>query len=334
MAFQTGTATDYKNLLSILRTFALANGWTEDRYAQGAEDELIIHGDGDASDEIYIGIDTYSDSGPGYYNWALRGFTGYDSGVDWSSQPGTSSSTYIPLRDSTIDYWLFINGRRICMIAKTGSSYQFMYAGFIDTYSTDAEWPYPLMVMGSSGNATTVFNSNEISYSSSINPGFTIGGGSPAYIRFVDGTWFPIYNFTRISSSETHSLSGNKVSVWPQCNNNPNYTNGSDESFFIYNNSFRELFCSETQGGSPETLLFRTENDAAEAVVPLIPLVLLMVNPSGQLLGEMHNVYWSTFTNGITSEDTVTDGVSSDTYLIFQNIHRTDPWCGVAIKEE
>ena len=170
MAFQTGTSTDYQDLLADLRTFCLANGWTSDRYTTGAEDEVIFHGDGGASDEIYVGIKTYSNPGPGYYNWELRGFTGFDNGLAFESQPGLCPATYVPLRNLSMDYWFFVDGRRICATIKTGSSYQFVYAGFIDPYSTDAEWPYPLLIMGSSGNSTTVFNSNEISYSSSINP--------------------------------------------------------------------------------------------------------------------------------------------------------------------
>lgn len=331
MAFQTGTSTDYQDLLADLRTFCLANGWTSDRYTTGAEDEVIFHGDGGASDEIYVGIKTYSNPGPGYYNWELRGFTGFDNGLAFESQPGLCPATYVPLRNLSMDYWFFVDGRRICATIKTGSSYQFVYAGFIDPYSTDAEWPYPLLIMGSSGNSTTVFNSNEISYSSSINPALTNGGSYTSYIRFVDGTWYPVYNFTSTSTTETHTINGNKVSVWPQCNSVGTYP-GEDTHFIT--SGFRSLFAATTQGGAPSMLLFRTENNGGTAVVPLIPLVLCMVDPSPQLLGEIHNVYWSTFTNGITAEDTVTDGVTTDDYIIFQNIHRTDPWCGVAIKEE
>lgn len=327
MANQTGTATDYQNLLSLLQTFANANGWTTERYTDSAEDELILRGDGGASDQIYVGIKTYSAAGPGYYNWECRGFTGFDSGQPFENQPGVCPATYVPLQNATMTYWFWVTGRRICAIIKTGSAYQFMYLGFINAYGTSSEWPYPLLIMGSTHASTTVFNSNRLDYASSVNP----GGTSTAWIRFVDGTWFPVYNFTG-TSSESHLIDGLKVSVWPMCTAAGTYTGNNVQ--YINTNSFRDLFCSAQQGGTPISLIFRTENNGGTAQVPLLPTVLFTMSPSTQVLGEIHNLYWTTLTNGVTAEDVVTDGVTLDEYIVFGNIHRTDPWCGLAIKDE
>ena len=41
MAWTTGTSTDWQDLLSDLKTFAEANGWTTDRYATAADVALM-----------------------------------------------------------------------------------------------------------------------------------------------------------------------------------------------------------------------------------------------------------------------------------------------------
>ena len=76
----------------------------------------------------------------------------------------------------------------------------------------------------------------------------------------------------------------------------------------------------------------RTENGTGDPVTPLFPLTFTINSPSVQMLGELHNVYWVSGAQGTTAEDEVIDG--SDTYIIFQNIHRTDNWTFYAIRDE
>lgn len=332
MATTTGTATDYQDLLADLKTFANSNGWTTERTTLSTEDELILRGDGDATDEIFVGIKTYSDAGPGYYNWECRGFTAYESANTFEDQPGKCNPVYVPLQNTTMNYWFWVTGRRICVIVKTVNAYQFMYLGFIDPYATDTEWPYPLLIMGSTHEVTRVYNSNAIEYASSVNPGGA-SNSPPAYIRWIDGGWYDVMNFVKSSSVESHSIT-TRVGVWPMCDGDTGTNDPEDANWRASSEGFRSRFCSTAQGGTAPALWFRTENNGGTAVVPLIPTVMVMSDSNEQLLGEIHNLYWCTLTNNVSAEDVVTDGVSLDEFIVFQNIHRTDPWCGLAIKDE
>ena len=85
MAYTSGTAANYKDLLAILATFAAANGWTV--LDQTAE-RLYLKGEGTAgTDEIYVGIQTYEDAANGRYNWELFGSLAYRAGRAYSAMP-------------------------------------------------------------------------------------------------------------------------------------------------------------------------------------------------------------------------------------------------------
>ena len=348
MASQTGTVTDYRNFMDVLVTFITANGWVADRNTtvtvgtgglgvDGTNNkELIVHSDAGGGRNVYFGISSFQDSGVGYFNLQLRGFTGYNAANSFATQPGISPNTYVPLQNSSMTYWAFVNARRVCAIIKTGTSYQFMYCGFIDTFATSEpnEYPYPLCIFGCTYLQTTLFNSNALHYASSSHPGSnsasttTNATHSPGYLRLTDGAWYGIKNFQ--GTTFESSLVSNVVNVWPMSY----YDTANFATADLYNTfeNFTILFLSNTQGGTPNANLLKTENAAADNIVPMWPLTLHMKSPSQQVIGELHNVYWCSGGDGTTAEDTVIDG--ADTFRIFQNIHRTDNWMFMAVKDE
>ena len=322
MAFITGTSTDYKDLLNDLRDYIISapagSNWVVERDTSGgAPDkvEMIFKGNGGATDEIYWGVETFYNAGAGYYNWQLKAFTGFDTNATFGAQPGYSPSTYVPLQNTTMDYWFFVSGRRICVVIKTGSAYQFLYAGFIDAYASPDEYPYPMLVMGCTSTSTTVWNSNDINYSSSVAP-----GPATSYLRDITGQWLQVQNFT----GTQWSTSG--VQVWPLCEIDTldSYEDASVHTYF--GNTYA--------GGTPDYLMFRTVNPGGDPVVPLISTCLVRQTATTQLYGEIHNVSWCPLSDTVSAEDTITDGITLDVYTVFQNVHRTDPWCGLAIKQE
>ena len=181
MASQTGTATDYKDLFNELRDYCVANGYTVERdltqlqFGDPAGRELILSNDFGSGNTFHFGLQTREDSTTGYFNFRLNAFTGYNASEIYNQQPGISPDTYVPLQNSTMTYWMFVNVRRFCMVVRTGSSYQFMYAGLINTFATNEpdEYPYPMCVLGCTHVFDTVFNSNLLAYSSVPNPGST-----------------------------------------------------------------------------------------------------------------------------------------------------------------
>lgn len=147
MAYTSGTAANYKDLLAILATFAAANGWTV--LDQTAE-RLYLKGEGTAgTDEIYVGIQTYEDSANGRYNWELFGSWAYRAGRAYSAMPRTTGGgVFSYLWNQPIPYWMVATPRRIMGFAKIGTTYTCFHLGLIDPPATDAQYPYPLLIGG------------------------------------------------------------------------------------------------------------------------------------------------------------------------------------------
>lgn len=83
MAFQTGTATSFINLLDALRTFATANGWTQNQWtAVGADQWLSLQ-----KGTIYANLLASTTQ------VQLKGALGYDGGSAWNAQPSTHGPT-------------------------------------------------------------------------------------------------------------------------------------------------------------------------------------------------------------------------------------------------
>ena len=355
MAFQTGTATDYLDLVDILRDFLTGAGsptsglnWVVERDATYSplERELIMRGNGGVSpaDEVFFGIQTYSNSGTGLFNWDLRGMTGFSDGspegsVIFTDQPGISpANSYVPLQNAAMTYWLYGNERRVQMVVKTGTSYQYMYAGFINPFSTELEWPYPLCVFGSSWNVNQRFNDNTLNYGAMPNPGSsstTLFG--PCWVRFVDGVWYGFQNYSGVST-ESASFQGRVL--WPM---HPNFSAAALDGDHSDNavtegttarHIFRNQFADSQSGGTPDARLLRSFGSPQPTA--LFPISIIMALPSRQFLGEIDNVFWLSGTGGLAAEDFLIDSGESPEaqYDVFQNIHRTDDWTLFAIKRE
>lgn len=165
MAYTSGTAANYKDLLAVLATFAAANGWS---IMEQSETVLYLKGSGIAGlDEIYCGVETYEVPTSGIYNWNMYGSIGYRSGRAPSKHPG-SSYTYASnlvvacLWNTAIPYWMVANGRRIILVAKVGTTYQTIHLGLLTPPATDAQYPYPLLIGGCRYDNTTSYSSTYI----------------------------------------------------------------------------------------------------------------------------------------------------------------------------
>ncbi len=125
MAWTSGTASNYQDLLARLRSFVTTEmtpaeqRWQELRWSiSQSEQELILKGPGlAASDEIYVGIQTFSDKSNSTYNWSLQGYIGYQPANDFATQPGAiqESNPKLALWNTAIPYWIVANGRRIIL---------------------------------------------------------------------------------------------------------------------------------------------------------------------------------------------------------------------------
>jgi hypothetical protein len=361
MAFRQGTATDYIDLLDQLRDFLTGSAsispqsglnWTAQRDVtySPTERELIMRGTGAASPErpLYFGIQTYSNSGLGRFNWDVRGMTGFTDGsptgsIAFGSQPGISpSNQYVPLQNASMPYWFYGNDKRIIMVAKTGTSYQFMYAGYLNIFGTENEYPYPICIAGSSWNVDQRFNDNTLNYSTVPHPGSqNQAGRGPVTFRFVDGVWYSCSHFSG-TASETRNDQLVHPGIWPLINDTSDLSGDSNtqlptqqvEEISSRRRNFAEQFTDPTPGGTPDNRLL--QSFGSPRPTPLYPLTICGHNPSRQFYGEMDGVYWANATGGLTAEDQVIDTAVSPevTYDVFQNVHRTDDWMYYAVKRE
>lgn len=166
MAWTSGIADNYIDLLRLLREYLDANGHTILHYSTT---QFYCKSPGlDGLDEIYWGIDTFENPASSRYNWEIAGSVSYKEGRGGISHPGTSkintsTNTYIYLWNQAIPYWFAVNGRRVVVLAKVGTVFQFMYAGLALPLGAVEQYPYPLVIGGcghssTSNYATTTYN--------------------------------------------------------------------------------------------------------------------------------------------------------------------------------
>ena len=321
----------------------LATGWATDRsqILVAPERELLLRGVGSGADEIFIGFETKRNVGAGVFYWELAGNTGFDNGELFDNQPGSSRSVAAtdtlttPLNNGTIDFFVVIDGFHIKLIAKSGASYTNAYLGFIFTYATPAEYPYPLLIMGcaSSNLRDEPFNTSSNYMSGMHDPLQDANNdGGPGAIREVDGQWYVISHAFQQGASK---LKKSDRVIYPAGSipNNDTLEFAEIDRFQVYNQADDPsvLFGNASDTSAPATSL-NPSVDSGGDIAFLWPTMLYQKIPSQQFLGELIDVYpVVVFGIGAVSEDTMTDA-NGDVYLLFQNCNRTDVWAFFAIK--
>lgn len=342
MAWVTGVADDYKDLLAKLVLFlttdystafptddfddgSTANltdaspsqAWTSLRYdTSSAEHELILRGPGlGGDDEIYVGIKTESSSESDWYNWVLHGFTGYEPAAAITVQPGAMAFSQgqpkILLSNGSIKYWFVANGRRIVIVAKVSTVYESAYLGLITPYGPPTSYPYPLFIGGTFsqfGEAVTSYvpRWSNISLAHNAFPwavSFTSTGTSPT---------------TRNAAAAAFWFAG-----WmPVYNRDMNNTSANYEGLkgaWTLVSPFHEAV-RYTYYSNPA--MSRSPGPPYGGVYPVCPAVLIKGQPGKNVFGELDGIAWAPG-YGLQSEDTVTD--AAYTYLVVGNAFRTGP---------
>lgn len=327
--------------LTVDATIAVT-GWATDRsqVLVAPERELLLRGTGSGSDEIFIGFETKRTVASGVFYWELAGATGFDNGEDFDTQPGSSRQVLTtddcttPLNDGTIDYFIVIDPFHIKLIAKSGSSYTNLYMGFIFTYATPAEYPYPLLIMGcsSSSGRSVPFSSTDEFLSGMHDPlQFTSNEDGPGAIREIDGQWYVLANAFRSSVSKI-KITDRVIYPAGSIPNNDGAAFQLIDRFCTYTtaNDINIVFGGQRQG--VPNMLLEPSVDSGGDIAFLWPTMIYQKVPSQQFLGEMIDVHpVSVFGLGAVSEDTMTLA-NGDVYLLFQNCNRTDTWAFFAIK--
>ena len=341
---ETGTATNYTDLLAKLRTFLTATlsapeRWTELRYVTSGPHELILQGPGSGTDEIIVGIKTIEDGVGDYQNWKLGGFTGYLGGAPFEAQPGYSGEApgpvHFTLWNSSIPYWFIADGRRVIVVAKISTSYMWCHLGFLNTYASPGQYPYPLLIGGN------------LAWGNTAPPAVTSADWRWSYAgvehanppqNFFNGFSDPSGGYTGRSQLRLRLASGTWRDLWSgwQSTYDPNLITAIGDRHYNSGGSiptWRQL--PEASAGLSGVWPCCTNLDAMEAQIDggyaTLPLIVMAGARSGDaadLLGEIAGVFQ--VTGGPSAEDLL--DIGGDDYLVVPNVHRQNRADYVAIK--
>ena len=330
-------------------TFA-AIGWTAERDTaySGSEREVILNGEGDGGDEIFIGWRTFSSVPGDYYNWELNGFTGFDSGLDTTEQPGVSpglfdaasasfrAGSYLPLQNSSMNWWLSVDSYGMILEVAVGSSRFSAILTWGDRYATEAEFPYPLII----GGCVSAFNAQASSSdlrSGLSDPWRTAGSegqtAGPMFLRDPAGNWVEVRNAS--ISGSTKTADGHHVVIptgKPSGADNAAHSLQADR-YLMSDADFDELIPIASATGTPTANINPTPGTADAHVRFPCSIVFGEISDGPQIMCDIPRVFWVSGFGSIGNEDRIIEGSPGTAYRVFQNCNRTEAYAFLAITE-
>lgn len=340
----TTAATGSGDDLCVLNLTWAANGWTSrlNGTYSGSEKEVILEGNGDGADEIFVGWRTYSDVPAGRFNMELHGMTGWNTLLPFDEQPGISpgffdgpttaltAGCYLLLHNTTIPYWMTVTSFRVTGVVKIGSAFYPFSFGWGNRVATEAEYPYPMHIAGCSSL------SDDIGAQSKLTSGLTdpwrsnASGGTaqgPTLVYFNDNQWHGVANSQISISSRT--ILKDRV-VLPAGVPAGILSAAPADQFIDSIGSFIDLIEENNPSGSPTAHLHPTPGTAD--LREMIPTLIVFTAPSEQVVLEIDDVWWVSSFGGVISEDRYIDE-NDNVYRVFQNGNRTDAYAFFALKE-
>ena len=256
-----------------------------------SRNEVQLRGRGnDGSDKIFIGLQSISDVNADSYNIKLTGYGAFDDNViSFLNHPQTiDSPPLIHCWNDAMPYWFAASGRSFRMGVKVSTVIESAYLGLGLPYASPEQYPYPLVVAGSSTNESGRYSDAESSHAGILTP-YLNSSSSTMHIWTPSGLVMACGQ--RGSDGELDyfdfdNSSSNSLSVYPTCRSiNQRGNNAGDFNF--------------------------------------IRTIVLQRSPLKEVLMMLEGIYWvSGFGN--TSENTVLNKDSGDVqYVVLQDTFRT-----------
>lgn len=210
----------------------------------------------DGNSEIFVGFHPFYRLDADYYNWLVCGFDGHLAAEEFLTQPNISKhNAFMPLIDSSMEYWIVANGRRVVVVSKISTQYESCYLGFYDSFFPPNEQPYPMAIGASMhrgvqnwawqpGNSPTWESSTIWRYDQNVSRHSAFTHSDPGtssitaddstltfmanlLVRQLDGSYWPAYA-GRTKSYVSHQAGlGRTYNIWPLTDNpvsvNPNF---------------------------------------------------------------------------------------------------------------
>lgn len=325
MSFTSGTATDMNDLLSKLRTYMVTTvgTWTSLSWSPGATatdpSTFYAQGNGpDASRRVYVQMETEYDVGNNIYALKTRMATGYDSGLDWANQPGAGPGDVYSLGwASSMDYWFYVNARRIIVVIKVNTTYSSLYAGMFLPWATASEYDFPYYYGGDS-NEAVVYTDVNTRRNHFIRPSYT-----GAWWRDWAGSWGHVDNQQKNQTDSNRPQASSRGFIWPQ---------GFASANLI--STFPLSWSGKNSAGSGNGWMDFLQ-PTVQGDLPVFPC-LLGLNISDTAVGNAGLVggldgAWTAPGVGVTAGQTIT--FDSRTFRLFPNVFRLDGSNWMAVEE-
>lgn len=352
MAWFENSGTDPQDLLVEIRDDVEAGNWSRDRYATSVNDsnndEWIAHATNvTGNDAPYIGIRTYLDSTSGAWGFELAGGTGYDSGAsEWGNyitgiSPGRYDGAtadlqygaYVPLTNSSMNYWLSVTDRRIAGVIQVDTGYFAFYLGLLDTFADSTAYPFPMYVGGCMTRFDSLYSDGTPDIGSTLADPIAYRDGAtekpgPHFLRFTDGAWYSVRN--SFFGSGSRVVNREVVVTPPGLVDITGLTDPADEWQVAGTNirDFQQVIPATGVPGTETARIHKT--DGTTDNVPIFPSTVVMQVPSEQFIGELAGIYWCSGADGVGSEDVLGSGT---TYTVFQGGTQSNLWRRMAILE-
>lgn len=329
-----------------------ASGWTAVRdTSPSGEKEIILQGIGSGSDAIFVGLKTYQQANGAdtAYNWTLIGMTGFNSGLNFESQPGVSpggiptsaGGAYVPLKTTDafpLVFSISVTGRRIWGVVKienaTTINYASFYLGFLNAFGTSTEFPYPIYVAGSTARHDCLFKTTSPSITGLVDMIGISGKTGPGYLRLPNGTWQQVKNSTAVDSGAPSRSASSSYVVYPAGPSDFSSTPVADQIVQQPSAAVFSWINFIPQTGVPGSAGQRLQptNNTAGALRALIPATVTITNsPDFDVWGELDGIFWVSAAAGETNGDSIIQGGSA--YFIYQNGVRTEIFSFMAVKQ-
>jgi len=293
---------------------ALTNGGSQPALpgsGTATDGELYLQGQGsDVTDEIIIGFKTYRNAGNTVYGIMSAGYSAFDDTLTFTTMPGASTPAYSAWSITSFTAYFWVNSRRIIVAARIGTSDILIHSGFVLQYGTRSQYPYPLLVSGTTQDDTYNLGQNNFGQSSLPDP-----CPNGAWLRWVDGSWKKIQHFSNNSATRsTARSSGSEFAVWPQVD-----VSVSDNAEVSTSYSEDNLFEGFSSTGA----------QISSAEIGVYALFPCLVHSASQLAAQLDGIYVVPGL-GLTAGDTIT--VGGTTYDVFHNTYRSEAADFIAVK--
>lgn len=352
MPWAKGTADDFMDFLRKIRDYASgaidpgtdpdftdgsgpvdsANQWTVLVNGAGmtnipgsgfaTDGEVYLMGPGsDPDDEIVVGFKTYRNAGANIFGFKMRGFTAFNDALSWDTLPGVSPEVHAAFDDASFTIWIWVNNRRIMAAARIGTTDILIHLGFIQQFGTRSQYPYPLLICGSAVDTSISFQTNNFAHSCAPDP-----CDNGAYIRWVDGTWQEISNYSGTSAQRGTARNSTNYCMWPQRNPMSSLEGDVSSASEISEDGLFEGF--STGSG----IYISSSEIGAHA---LFPTLIVTSADQNAVIGRIDGLY-VVFGLGLVKGDTLTDNSQSPALVhdVFGNTWRSEPVDFFAVRRD